>query len=159
VIGTRILVWFSRHPMFAVLVALVTLTLAAIGLAMAFTPTSSSPSSAGSVPTDVRIASSGLPSPTSSPPPGRVEAAHRALHDLGRACEIPILQRDEKTVLEPLGVLEQFARDYPGGGFSIDDEPGSTVALLIVVRVELRDCDPTKVARIEALIPPQYLGD
>lgn len=49
--------------------------------------------------------------------------------------------------------MEQFARDYPNGGFAIDDEPGTTLSLQVVLRFELQSCEPTLVPSLEELIP------
>jgi hypothetical protein len=101
-------------------------------------------------------AESTLPQPTQFPPPDRVEAAHRALHAMGRACQKPISTRDPNSVRGPVRVMERFAKDYPNGGFTIDDEPGSTLALLVVLRYELGNCDPSLVAGVEELLPERF---
>ncbi|NHA01289.1 hypothetical protein G5V59_19420 [Nocardioides sp. W3-2-3] len=74
-----------------------------------------------------------LPKPTQKPPRDRVEAAHKALHALGRACKVPAAEQGQDAVRRPLNELETFAQDFPAGGFRIDDEPGTTLALMIVV--------------------------
>ncbi len=53
---------------------------------------------------------------------------------------------------------EGFATDNPSGGLSIDDESGSTLALMVVVRNELKKCEPAYLPEIERLIPAQYRG-
>ena len=58
----------------------------------------------------------------------------------------------------PLDVIERFAADYPSGGFKLDDEPGSTLALMVVVWHELRPCAPANVPEIERLLPAKYRG-
>jgi hypothetical protein len=100
-----------------------------------------------------------LPTPTQHATSGRVLTAHRALHALGRACRTPILDRAPASMSAPLAVLEDFAKEYPEGGFSVDDEPGSTLALMIVVANELKTCDPSRVREIQDLIPTRYRGD
>lgn len=77
--------------------------------------------------------------PTQFPPRERVEAAHRALHAMGRACKQPIGTRDRAAVARPVEVMEQFARDYPNGGFTIHDESGTALSLLVVLRYEMQD--------------------
>jgi hypothetical protein len=52
--------------------------------------------------------------------------------------------------------MERFARDYPGGGFTIDDEPGTTLSLLVVLRYELQGCDPSLVPGVEELLPESF---
>ena len=58
----------------------------------------------------------------------------------------------------PLNRIERFAVDYPSGGFRIDDEPGTTLTLLVVVWNELKSCEPSLVAEVEILIPAEYRG-
>ena len=102
------------------------------------------------------IAAETLPEPTQRPPRDRVAAVHVALHSLRRACETPIGRRDAHAVRQPLKTIESFASDYPSAGFEIDDEPGTTLALLIVVVNEIRACDPARAAELEDLIPAEY---
>lgn len=87
-----------------------------------------------------------------------MEEAHRALHAMGRACRKRAADRDPKTVAGPARVMIHFARDYPRGGFTIDDEPGTTLSLLFVLRHELQKCDPSLVAGAEALLPERFRG-
>jgi hypothetical protein len=75
---------------------------------------------------------------------------------MGRACETPGSTRDPAAVARPVEVMERFARDFPDGGFTIDDEPGSTLSLLVVLRYELQTCDPSLVVSVERLLPPRY---
>ena len=49
---------------------------------------------------------------------------------MGRACKVPISTRRPGSVRGPVEAMEQFARDFPNGGFTMDDEPGSTLSLL-----------------------------
>ncbi|NYI77062.1 hypothetical protein BJ988_001710 [Nocardioides panzhihuensis] len=64
--------------------------------------------------------------------------------------------REHGAVSQPVAVIVAFARDYPGGGFTIDDEPGSTLTLLLVVRNELEACDPTQIPQLDEFIPQAY---
>lgn len=102
------------------------------------------------------VAPSVLPEPTQFPPEDRVVQAHRALHAMGRACKQPRATRGPVAVRRPLAVMQEFARDYPRGGFRIDGEAGSTLALLIVLRFDLQECEPSLLPSVEALIPTQY---
>lgn len=96
-----------------------------------------------------------LPTPTASLDPSQVEPAHRALHDLGRACRRPP-DRDPERVLRSLDTIERFARLNRDARFPIDDEVGTTLSLLVVVRNELASCAPGLLSRVDALIPSEY---
>lgn len=154
-IGGRLAIWLTRHPMVAVIVVLVVIgVLTATGaelLARHGAPT-------GGMTSDAGVAPYGLPKPTQHPPRQRVDEAYKALHALGRACETPMLSRKPDQIRAPLDVIEEFATDYPNGGFSMDDEPGSTLALLVVVWDALKSCDPAYVPEVERLFPAKYRG-
>lgn len=149
--GSTVVPWLARHPMVAVLITLALTAAVAVGLAAALKPEPAR--SRPVVAVQGRTAESRLPKPTQFPPKARVEAAHRALHAMRRACKQPLATRDPASVRRPVEVMEQFARDYPNGGFTIDDEPGSTLSLLVVLRYELQDCEPTLVTEVEELLP------
>lgn len=154
-VRARIILWLLRHPMTAVFVALAIFAGAGFGLASTFA--SGRTAQASTRPVVVGgTAESTLPTPTQFPPRARVEEAHRALHAMGRACETPGSTRDPAAVARPVEVMERFARDFPDGGFTIDDEPGSTLSLLVVLRYELQTCDPSLVVSVERLLPPRY---
>lgn len=102
------------------------------------------------------VAASTLPLPSQSPPQPRVEAAHRALHVVGRACRQPTIDRGGDAVRAPVEQIRRFAGDYPNGGFTIDDEPGTTLSLLIVLRYELQSCEPALVPGVDALLPVEF---
>lgn len=154
-IGGRLVIWLGRHPMAAVIVVLAVIGVftatAAQLLAHPNAPTAASTS-------DAEVAQHTLPTPTQYPPRQRVDQAHKALHALGRACETPMLSRKPEQIRAPLDVIEGFATDYPSGGFSMDDESGSTLALMVVVWNGLKNCDPAYLPEIERLIPAQYRG-
>ncbi|NGZ99548.1 hypothetical protein G5V59_01750 [Nocardioides sp. W3-2-3] len=150
------MVWLARHPTAAVFVLL--------GVIAAFSASlvwllSGSSSDAPGVRSDAQDAPYTLPTPTQHPPKNRVDAAHKALHALGRACKTPVARRDPEAVRRPLDLMEAFATDFPSGGFRIDDEPGTTLALLTVVWNELKTCDPSLVPEVEELIPAEYRGE
>ena len=146
--------WLARHPMSAVFITLALLGGTAWGIAAVFAPGPTPPERPMTV--ESGVAESVLPKPTQFPPRERVDRAHRALHAMARACKQPVATRDPDAVRRPVAMMEKFARDYPRGGFTIDDESGSTLTLLIVVRNELEACDPALIPRIDALIPPQH---
>lgn len=152
--GARIVVWFDRRPLVAVTVALATLGVLAWTLAQVARPAPEQPRArpvAGA-----GVAPSLLPTPTQIPPASRVVEVGRALHAIPRTCDEPSALRSTQALEQPLRIIEQFARHYPRGGFSLDHESGSTLALLVVVRYELQDCDPSRLDVVEALLPPQF---
>lgn len=151
---TRIVVWLAGHPMSAVFLALALLGSTSWGVAYAFGQRE--PRSERPVMAESGVAPSVLPTPTQFPPLARVDQAHRALHAMGRACKQPAAAREPDAVRRPVATMEQFAQDFPRGGFTIDDEPGSTLALLIVLRSELQECEPSILPSVEALIPEEY---
>jgi hypothetical protein len=154
-IGGRVVVWLVRHPMASVFVFLaVVATFTASALSLFLGPSSDVPRAS----TDALVEPDTLPTPTQHPPRDRVDAVHKALHALGRACESPLAQRRPDAVRRPVALIEAFAVAYPSGGFQVDGEPGTTLALLIVVRYELQSCDPSLIPEVEGLIPAKHLG-
>lgn len=152
----RVFVWLIRHPMLAVVIALSALAIVAFGLAGARSGRGDDPAPDRPVTVVPGTAQSRLPKPTQFPPKPRVEEMHRALHAMGRACKTPISRRDPATVSRPVELMERFARDYADGGFTIDGEAGSTLSLLVVLRYELQDCDPSMVPGVEKLLPERF---
>lgn len=150
----RVVVWLCGHPMSAVFLVLALLGGTSWGIAYAFSERE--PRSERPVMAESGVASSVLPEPTQFPPRAPVDQVHRALHAVGRACKQPLAARESDAVGRPVAVLEGFAREYPNGGFRIDEEPGSTLALLIVLRSELQECEPSLLPGVEALIPEEY---
>lgn len=154
-IGGLVVVWLARHPMAAVLLFLAVVAIFTASVVSLFLgPSSDRPR----VSTDAVLGPDTLPKPTQHPPKERVDAVHKALHALGRACESPVAQRRPAAVRRPLELIETFAVTYPSAGFEVDGEPGTTLALLIVVRYELQSCDPSLIPEVEGLIPAKYLG-
>ncbi|MBZ5736398.1 hypothetical protein K8Z61_18050 [Nocardioides sp. TRM66260-LWL] len=141
--------------MSAVFLVLALFAVIGIGLAGAFTDSSPAPGPASPVVIG-GTAKSTLPTPTQFPPQNRVEETHRALHAMGRACKVPISTRRPGSVRGPVETMEQFARDFPNGGFTMDDEPGSTLSLLVVVRYELQSCDPSLLPSVDELLPERF---
>jgi len=140
--------------MSAVFITLALLGGTAWGISSAFSPRLTPPERPVMV--ESGVAESVLPKPTQFPPRERVDQAHQALHAMARACKQPVAKRDADAVRRPVATMEKFARDFPRGGFSIDDESGSTLALLIVLRSELQECEPSLLPSVEALIPEEY---
>ena len=101
------------------------------------------------------------PPPTASfspVPVPEIEAVHGALHGLGTACaEAPTPAGDAHARIDRhVAVLLEFARRYPQARFPIDDESGTSLSLLLVVRQELEDCDPVHLPEVERLLPPRF---
>ena len=152
----RPVAWLVRHPVATVLLALgVVAAVSAALVSLATGPSDGVPAGTPSA----EVSPYTLPRPTQHPPQARVDSAHAALHALGRACRTPRAQRDPQTVRRPLDQVEAFADDFPSGGFRIDDEPGTTLALLFVVWDELKTCDPSVAPEIERRLPADYRSD
>ena len=153
----RIVLWLIRHPMAAVALALAVVAALSVGLANTLSSGSPPPERpAVAVAVDGGTAESTLPAPTQVTSKSRVEEVHRALHAMGRACESRMATRDPESIRRPVEAMEQFARDFPNGGFAIDDESASTLSLLVVLRSELQNCDPSLVAGVDDLLPQRY---
>ncbi|TFV91135.1 hypothetical protein [Blastococcus sp. CT_GayMR16] len=105
------------------------------------------------------VLQSSPPAPTyTDVPENEVIQAHAALHGLGEACGVETSSRSLETVERQLAVLLAFARSHPDGAFEIDDEDGAALSLLLVLKEELRSCDPSQLPRVEALLPPRFRG-
>lgn len=142
-----------RQPVPVVLLALVVVVLAAVGMVRILEGTLTS-SGSGAVGTP-QGHSVGLPEPTSTLTAQQARPVHNALHDLGRACRRrPGPAHSE--VLRALRVIADFAKAHPRARFPIDDESGSSMTLLFVVRDELLSCAPSLVTRVDRLIPTEY---
>ena len=144
----------GSHPMVSIVVSLVVVIAAAIGMVRVLeaTLTGSGPSAGEALATPGRVR---LPQATESLATEQAEPVHRALHALGSAC-----RRDpdgrRQDVLRTLDVITTFVARHPTARFPVDDESGTTLALLFVVRDELRTCAPTLVNDIDRLIPAEY---
>ena len=87
-------------------------------------------------------------------PESEVRDVHEALHDLGDTCA----ERDARSsaaVERPVSVILDFARRRPNARFEIDDESGSSLALLLVLQDELRTCAPSLLPRVQEVLPPE----
>lgn len=89
-------------------------------------------------------------------PTAEVDVAHQALHDLGDACAQQEPSRSPSAVSQATESLLRFATRHPDGRFPIDDETGTTLSLLLVVRDELSTCAPELRPRVDALLPPEF---
>lgn len=98
-----------------------------------------------------------LPRPEETAPANAVIPIHRALHTLGRVCRPGAVTDPASRARRPVAVILDFARRYPNVSFPVHDETGTTLSLLFVARDEVQSCAPSLTARVELLIPPEYL--
>jgi hypothetical protein len=91
-------------------------------------------------------------------PEGEVQVMHRALHGVGETCAQAAPARSQATLDRDVTVLLDFARRHPQGQFAIDDETGTSLSLLLVLRQDLGTCDPAAVPLVESLLPPSFRG-
>lgn len=96
------------------------------------------------------------PEPVSNAPAVEITRVHNALHRIGAQCrEAPVAGRQARIDRAVEEVLS-FVRRYPEGRFPIDDETGTPLSLLLVVRDELRGCAPDSAARVNRALPPRF---
>ena len=98
-----------------------------------------------------------LPRPEETAPAAAVMPIHRALHTLGRVCRPGAVTDQASRARRPVAVILHFARRYPSVSFPVHDETGTTLSLLFVARNEVQSCAPALTARVERLIPPEFL--
>ena len=96
------------------------------------------------------------PRPKDRAPDEQARKVHRALHAIGTICESRETRGRTALVQRHVDTILDFARRYPSVSFPIDDETGSTVSLLIVVRDGVRTCAPTLTSKVNAALPEQY---
>lgn len=147
-----VLTWLVHHPFPAAGIAMATL----VAMVLAWSGITGTETSSSRHPVEVNAAEATLPAPTQFPPRSRVAAAHRALHAMGRVCGRTSDSRELGRPLHPVRVIEQFARDYPNGGFISDGESGTSLAMLVVLRFELQTCAPLLVPGVEELLPRRF---
>ena len=143
-----------RHPLTAVTVLIALVAAGAAGTSLAIT------AMRGDATDQPRLVAPGttyrLPTPTEAVPNTQVRPVHQALHALDRTCRRPVSGRQGQQLRSTLQPLLRFARQHPNAGFSIDDETGTTMSLLIVIRAELISCAPQYLPRVEALLPEEF---
>ena len=98
-----------------------------------------------------------IPRPDAIAPGAAVEPVHRALHVLGRVCRPGANTDQAPRATRAVSVILQFARRYPSVSFPLHDETGTTLSLLFVARSQVQSCAPQLTARVERLIPREYL--
>ena len=96
------------------------------------------------------------PRPKDQAPDDQARRVHRALHAIGAICESRTGQGRAALVRRQVDTIVDFARRYPSVSFPIDDETGTTVSLLILVRDEVRDCAPSLTEEVNAALPEKY---
>ncbi|MFF7643867.1 hypothetical protein [Streptomyces canus] len=140
-----------RIPGLPLLVATVvaTLVLGAIGVLRANGPGDQG----GSATTSTTV---GTPTPAATPPAVDVRRVHNALHDIDARCGTAVSGKARAELEGDADTVTAFARRYPDASFRVDDETGTTLSLLLVVRQGLRDCAPTATARVNQALPPEY---
>jgi hypothetical protein len=96
------------------------------------------------------------PRPEEQAPEEQAQNVHRALHAIGTICESRAPRGRTARVRRHVDTILDFARRYPSVSFPIDDETGTTVSLLIVVRDGVRTCAPSLTGKVNAALPEQY---
>lgn len=90
-------------------------------------------------------------------PGDEVSRVHAALHDIGARCgptaADPAAQQQLAADAE---VIVSFAERYPEALFTIDDETGRSLSLLLVARDELTVCAPAASQRADLALPVQF---
>lgn len=88
-------------------------------------------------------------------PAADVARIRTALHDMGARCHPGIDTATKHRIDGDVDQLITFARRYPNARFSIDDETGSSVDLLLIAATEMRTCAPAAAARANLELPAQ----
>lgn len=139
-----------RRPLLlaATLLAVVVLVVGLVMLAPPDQPT----------PTTIANASPGQtnPAPTRQAPKSAARRVHRALHAIGRICKPGDTVNRTAQVRPHVQTVLDFALQYGEVSFSIDDEQGTTVSALVVVRFSVRTCSPTLAERANQALPAAY---
>ncbi len=94
------------------------------------------------------------PEATASVPRATESAMHEALHRLDRLCRRPEVNGAALRLITTTAL--DLHRRYPVDRrytLQIDDEQGTSLSVLLVVRDTLRTCDARQAARIDAVLP------
>ena len=91
-------------------------------------------------------------------PMADLDRVHAALHDIGERCfPQPSTDPASREALDAdTSVITSFAARYPDIRFSIDDESGTALSLLLAARDDLATCRPGAAAVIDAALPSPY---
>ena len=100
----------------------------------------------------------------SAEPSRRVPAAverqvHQTFHRFERYCSRRNV--DEPALDRTTSNFIGWYRTYPAEKYAvrIDDEPGTMLSAILVLRYEMSRCSPKHAARIDAVLPKQMLRD
>ena len=109
-------------------------------------------------PTRVSTTGLGAPADTTGPsvPSSEVQRIHTALHDMGARCTPGANSADRRQIGRDVDLLITFARTYPDARFTIDDENGQALDLLLIARDEMRTCAPAAAARANQALPAEF---
>ena len=98
---------------------------------------------------------------SAAPPPiptADLDRVHAALHDIGQRCfPQPSTDPASRDALDAdAAVITSFAARYPDIRFSIEDESGTALSLLLAARDDLAGCRPAAAAAVDAALPTAY---
>jgi hypothetical protein len=115
----------------------------------------------GQAPTSPKtVTATGLGAPTTTAypaaPASEVERIRTALHDMGARCTPGADSVTQQQIGADVDVLISFAGRYPDARFTIDDETGRALDLLLIARDEMQTCAPAAAQRANQLLPSQF---
>ena len=94
---------------------------------------------------------------TAQIPGDQVSRVHAALHDIGARCGPTAADpATQQYLAADAEVIVTFAERYPDAVFTVDDEAGRSLSLLLVARDELRICAPAASRRADVALPAQF---
>lgn len=127
--------------------------IAAVALASATACGTTDPPATGQPPSGAPVAGASPADERAPMPAGVRRYIHSTFHDLPRSCargrvDEPILDRTTTTFIS-------LHRRYPAARYrvQIDDESGTTLSAILVLRDELTRCSPRHAAAIDAVLP------
>ena len=129
--------------------------LATIGIPLAIGAVVSSLAPAPRPGDDVSGTAAAAPSPI---PTADLDRVHAALHDIGQRC-FPQPSTDpafREALDADAAVITSFAARYPDVRFSIEDESGTALSLLLAARDDLAGCWLPAAAAVDAALPAPY---
>ena len=80
---------------------------------------------------------------------------HAGLHSLPRVCDPPRLS--SRSIDRTTRLFIHNYKRYPSNRFrlQIDDEPGTMLSAILVLRYELSRCRPRRARQVDEVIPPR----
>lgn len=91
------------------------------------------------------------------PTAAEVGEVHAILHRLDRTCARSGRSPQARKELDRnVGTILAFARAYPEARFTIDDESGTALSLLLVAREATRPCAPAASRRLDSALPQRF---